>query len=127
MGTHKGRGNSLELPTLKFRRDRADVIEAYRILHQQHQINTDCRCQTCPNKNMLELSENTRTRGHTLKLKVPLATGVRGRFFSSRLVSDWNKLSESTVSADTVQQFKQQLHKDWANDPERPYTYRFSY
>ena len=26
-----------------------------------------------------------------------------------------------------VQQFKQQLHKDWARDPDRPYNYRFSY
>ena len=117
----------LDLPTLKYRRERADVIEAYRILKQQHKINTNCRCKSCPNKHMLQLSENTHTRGHTLKLKVPLASGVRGRFFASRLVSDWNKLSQSTVASETVQQFKHQLHKDWARDPERPYNYRFSY
>ena len=117
----------LDLPTLIYRRERADVIEAYRILKQQHKINTDCRCQSCPNKQMLQLSENTHTRGHSLKLKVPIATGVRGRFFSTRLISDWNRLSEATVAAETVQQFKQGLHKDWLNDPERPYTYQFSY
>ena len=117
----------LELPTLQFRRDRADVIEAYRIMKQQHKINQDCRCKSCPNKCMLELSGNTHTRGHSMKLKVQEATGVRSRFFSTRLTNDWNKLSESTVSAENIQNFKTQLHRDWSTDTDRPYTYQFSY
>ena len=117
----------LELPTLKYRRERADVIETFRILKQQHEINTDCRCPECPEKHMLQINESTRTRGHSCKLTVHHATRARRHFFSSRVISDWNKLSESTVSSETVSQFKKQLQKDWEGDPDRPYAYQFSY
>ena len=117
----------LQLPTLKHRRERADLIETFRIIKQQHEINTDCRCQNCPNKHMLQLSDSTNTRGHSYKLKVHHATGARGHFFSTRVITDWNKLSESTVSSTTVEQFKQHLQKDWIGNQDKPYTYIFSY
>ena len=116
----------LKLPTLAYRRRRADLIETYRIITHQHSVNTDCLCSKCPNKHMLELSTNTHTRGHKYKLKTHLATGARKQFITTRVTADWNKLSESTVTAENVNIFKSKLEKDWSTE-DLKYSYTFSY
>lgn len=116
----------LNLPTLKFRRRRADLIEAYRIISNQHHINGHCHCSQCPTKQLLEISTNTHTRGHKYKLKTQIATGARKNFFSTRVTSDWNKLKEETTTAENVNCFKSRLEKDWSNQ-DLKYSYTFSY
>ena len=116
----------LNLPTLKFRRRRADLIETYRIMTNQHSINGHCQCSLCPNKELLQLSSNTHTRGHQFKLKTQITTGIRKQFFSTRVTSDWNSLSQDTVTADNVNCFKSRLEKEWSND-ELKFNYTFSY
>ena len=116
----------LNLPTLKYRRRRADIIETYRIMTEQHSINGHCRCSLCPEKQLLELSANTHTRGHKYKLKTQIATGTRKQFFSTRVTSDWNSLQESTISAENVNCFKSRLEKEWSNQ-DLKYSYTFSY
>ena len=117
----------LNLPTLKYRRERADLIETFRIMNQQHELNLHCRCSKCPNKEMLQMSHNTHTRGHSKKLLVQESTGRRSNFFSSRVITDWNNLEETTVSATTVEQFKRLLQEDWARESSKMFDYRFSY
>ena len=113
----------LNLPTLKYRRRRADIIETYRIMSNQHSINGNCHCTICPTKQLLELSTNTNTRGHQHKLKTQSATGVRKNFFSTRITSDWNKLHEATVTADNVNCFKSRWEKVWADEDTFNYTF----
>lgn len=115
----------LGLPTLMHRRRRADMLETYRIMNNQHSINTHCHCSTCPNKQMLQLSTNTHTRGHKYKLQTHLATGARKQFFATRVTADWNNLNESTVTAENVNTFKSRLEKDWSSKDQ--FSYTFSY
>ena len=125
--SYTDRLKSLKLQTLKFRRERADIIETYNILTQKHIINTDCRCHLCPDKHMFQKSLATTTRGHSMKLQSQKATGNRYHFLATRVVNTWNHLTETTVTQPTLQKFKTQLHKEWDNNTDIYYTYNFSY
>ena len=57
---YKERLINLQLPTLKFRRIRGDMIEVFKILSGVYDMHV------CPN---LLRSDNVRTRGNCLKLK----------------------------------------------------------
>jgi hypothetical protein len=116
----------LQLPTLFFRRERADMIETYKILHEIDFINQDTHCTQCPTKTMYQKTLSTRTRGHALKLQTQTATGVRSNFLGTRAVQEWNNLSEETVLSPNVNMFKSGLRRDWAQQ-ERLYEYTFSY
>ena len=53
------------------------------------------------------LSNNTSTRGHSLKLVVPIAkTNMQKFFFSSRIIPIWNSPPQKIVSASSTAQFK---------------------
>ena len=80
----------------------------------------------CPSKQLLNLSTNTHTRGHSYKLKTHLATGVRQQFFTTRITADWNSLKEATVTAGNVNTFKSRLGKEWSSEAQL-YSYTFSY
>ena len=54
-----------------------------------------------------ELDTNTRTRGHSLKLKKKsFHTELRQHFFSERIINLWNSLDEETVTASYLNSFK---------------------
>ena len=112
--TYPERLQALELPTLSFRRMRTDHIQAYKIISGKDVFSQDTGSSSCPNSRMFEQPLSTRTRGHSKKLQVKDATGPRKHFFSTRVIPLWNKLSESTVSAPTVIDFKIGLKKDLA-------------
>ena len=59
---------ALDLPTLKFRTERADIIETYRILTEQHIVDLDCKCHLCRDKKMLQrtLSSDTSYKHNTV-------------------------------------------------------------
>ena len=125
--SYEDRLKSLELPTLKFRRDRADIIETYNILTGKHIINMDCCCQSCPNKLMFQKSVSTITRGHSMKLQKPKATGQRYHFLATRVINSWNSLTNKAVTQPTLKGFKTQLHKHWDLNKDIYYKYTFSY
>ena len=59
------------------------------------------------------LDPSTRTRGHSFKIFLPRCRlEARRRFFSIRVIHSWNALSDSTVCADSLDTFKQMLHRD---------------
>ena len=94
----------LKLPTLNYRRARGDMIETYKYMHGINKVKTD----------FLPLSQDKRTRGHTLKLKkVRSITNRRKMFYSQRVVEDWNSLPEEVVDAPTLNCFKNRLDKLW--------------
>ena len=96
----------LELPTLKFRRLRGDMIEAYKNLTCKYDNSVVLR---------LHKSEYTRTRGNSLKLKTERAEyDLRKKFFCCRITKVWNSLPDEVVTAESINSFKNGLDKHWA-------------
>ena len=57
-------------------------------------------------------STNPVTRGHSLKLSVPLCkSNIRKNFFAVRVVPIWNSLPQQIVSANSPAAFKNQISK----------------
>jgi ribonuclease P/MRP protein subunit RPP40 len=91
---------AVNLTTLETRRLRGDLIEMFKILN-----NFD--------KALLPTIANTSNlRGHSLKLfKQRFNTNI-GKFkFVNRTVDEWNRLSEDTVSCNTVNSFKNKIDR----------------
>ena len=89
----------LNLPTLKYRRLRGDMIEVFKITHNIYDrtVSPD-----------LPLNERANTRGNHYKLQNHT---LRKHFFSARIVNIWNSLPTSVVDARTVNAFKARLDK----------------
>ena len=113
----------LKLETLEYRRKRADILEAYRIINGHHTLDRSCHCNICPTKEMLSPTLSNTTRGNSKKLQIQEATGTRKHFFESRVASLWNSLSEQAVSAKSLNAFKSHLAKELPN----LYEFKFSY
>jgi hypothetical protein len=103
---YEDRLRELELPSLLYRRNRGDMIEAYKYLHGMYDVNP----------NPLHRDKNQITRGHSLKLEKRRASKTtRQQFFPFRIVNTWNSLPENIVSAPTINSFKARLDKLWGN------------
>jgi hypothetical protein len=101
--TYEQRLQSLDLPTLEFRRKRECLIQIYKLLHGLY--DTDYRV-------FFKRVDNSMTRGHSLKLQTTRSNlNPRGNFFSVAAVRDWNKLPEEVVSSTTLNQFKNSLQR----------------
>jgi hypothetical protein len=111
---YEDRLKKLELPTLRFRRLRGDIIETYKLM-------TGIYDSTLPP--LLYTDNCDRTRGHRLKLKKSRwNTTLRGNSFSNRVTNQWNALPEEVVSAPSLNAFKNRLDKLWKEHP-----WRFDY
>ncbi len=107
--TYEERLNKLKLPSLVYRRNRNDMIQVFKYLHN---------IWNCNNDSPLELVSDQRTRGHQYKLfKNRWETALRGHFFANRVVNLWNELPEAVTTAESVDSFKQGLDQFWANKP----------
>ena len=86
----------LNLYSVQGRLLRADLLQYWKILNGRSSIvPTD----------IFQLSPETRTRGHRLKLFCPtVRTDVRKRFFSVRCLNVWNSLPASAVCAPDLSQ-----------------------
>ena len=97
----------LDLPTLKFRRIRGDMIEAYKIVTGIYDI------EAAP---ALEMSSTTMTRGSERKLsKVRCRTELRKHFFTQRITDIWNSLPSDVRNSSTLNLFKSALDRFWKN------------
>ena len=95
----------LKLPTLEFRRDRGDMLQTYKILHNIDNTNKNI---------FFNLANNSRTRGHSLKLLKPnTRLEIRKNSFGVRINNNWNSLTEEIVSAPSLNSFKNRLDKFW--------------
>ena len=102
--TYEQRLRCLNLPTLKYRRARGDMIQVYKYMH---------KINIAP-EGMLQIVQGSITRGHTLKLvKNRHRTNIRSHCFSQRVVNLWNSLREDTVQAQSLNGFKNRLDKEW--------------
>jgi len=105
---YKERLKFLNLPTLKFRRVRGDMIEVYKILSGVYNSNI------APN---LVRSTDIRTRGNSLKLSHTRSHyDLRKHSFCSRVVGVWNSLPDNVVNVLSVNSFKNALDKLWVKE-----------
>ena len=103
----------LNLFSLEGRMLRSDLILVYKIIHNQCAIKFD---------EVFSYSQTGITRGHPYKLfKYRSDIELRKRFFSNRVINSWNSLSENTVMAETIEEFKANLLVDLG-----PRLYQFS-
>ena len=94
----------LGLPTLQYRRMRADVIQVFKIIHGIDKIDED----------IFEVPLTQRTRGNSKRIfKKHSRLNTRKCFFSQRVVNVWNSLPENVVCAQSVNSFKHLLNEHW--------------
>ena len=98
----------LNLPTMKYRRHRGDMIELYKIMNEHY----DPEVAPHPSRR-----EGT-TRGHSLKIfKERCRTRLRQNHLLIRAVDAWNHLPENVVTAASLDSFKNRLDKLWSDHP----------
>ena len=96
--TYEDRLRRLNLPSLAYRRLRADAIEAFKIATGKYDSDTS--------SGILSFSLNVNTIGHHLKLYTSKSRhNTRRYYFSHRVVEMWNSLLEYVVTSDTVFKF----------------------
>ena len=95
--SYEERLNKLNLPTLKERRERGDMITTFKFIKGFDDVRSE---------NYFDRRHGT-TRGHSLKLKKRAPKqDVSKYFFSNRVVDRWNALKEETIQAKTIANFK---------------------
>lgn len=95
----------LQLPTLRYRRLRGDMIEVFKILSGMYDA------QVVP---IIERNLDTRNRGNSLKLRVERCNyDVRKYSFCNRIVNVWNSLPDNVVKSSSLNVFKNNLDKHW--------------
>ena len=104
--TYSERLRALGIPTLQYRRLRADMIEVFKIFSGIDIIDRD----------IFPAPTSYITRGHSRKIqKKHSRTNIRKYSFSQRVVSAWNSLPEDVVTAKTLNAFKNKLNSHWKN------------
>jgi len=100
---YEDRLRKLGLWSLEERRNRADLIEIYKMIKG---------LSTVPWSRFFSRSENSVTRGHNWKLvKKASRLDTRLYFFSQRSVSRWNNLMQKEVDAPSMNSFKNFLEQ----------------
>ena len=94
----------LSLTTLYYRRQRADVLQVFRIIKGIDKLDIGKK---------FELNSRP-SRYNSLKLIKPRALTSHKQFsFSHRVINNWNELPDSVVLADNLNMFKRNLEFFW--------------
>ena len=105
--SYEARLRRLNLPTLKYRRLRGDMIQVYNIVSGKHTTNPTVD---------LNLSNVSNTRGNMYKLQLThVHYNLRKHFFSNRIVAVWNSLPNIIVNAESTNKFKNRLDRFWSD------------
>ena len=109
--TYIKRLEALKLPTLVFRRLRGDMIEVYKLLTGKYDIDTT---------QFFTPAIYRGTRGNQYKIYKPGAKKKKSlKFFTHRVIANWNALPDSVVTAKTTNTFKNRLDRHWQNHPNK--------
>ena len=99
---------ALDIPTLVYRRKRADMLQVFRIINDDDKLETET---------FFEFN-TTVTRGHPFQLFKPRCnTAIRLHSFSQRVIDTWNDLDEKVVTCKKLNPFKRALKENWKKDP----------
>ena len=103
--TYENRLRMLNLPTLKYRRLRGDMIEVYKIITEKYDTNSAVNMNICT---------NSYTRGNRYKMfPVNVHYNLRKNNFCNRIIAVWNSLPDDVVAARNTNTFKNLLDKFW--------------
>ena len=109
----------LDLPTLKYRRHRGDMIEIWKHfnVYRRDILPASFKPSERPSRQHSKLLFQHRPADGVL--------GVQHNNFYYRTVTMWNRLPSEVVEANTMDQFKKRLDKHWKNaafkfDPTEP-------
>ncbi len=107
--TYNERMKFLGLPSLEYRRQRADMVETYKIMEEIDKIDKT---------KLFTMAKYKSTRGHSRKIfKRRSRLNLRANVFSNRICDNWNNLPEQIVSAPSLNAFKSRLNKHWHGHP----------
>lgn len=102
--TYTERLAKFNITTLRERRHRGDLIETFKIISGHY---------TCDVKNIFSQNHNPQLRGHSKKTsKEKTAKVQRKNFLTNRVAYSWNALTENTVTAPSINAFKNRLDKE---------------
>ena len=105
MVPYKERIQNLNIYSLYCRREHGDLIETFKILNQKLLIDST---------KLFTLSPINFTRGHNFKLSKPRSRLlVKSKFFTDRIINQWNSLPYSVINAQSVNDFKNKLDNFW--------------
>lgn len=103
---YEERMKKLKLPSLKYRRDRGDMIEVFKIVRGFYDKQGSA--------GLVKVHCNKRTRGNSYCMeKARSRLDIRKYSFSQRVVNDWNSLPEEIVQSPTLNTFENRLDKYW--------------
>ena len=107
--SYEDRLRKLKMPRIEERLRRGDLIETYKILTGKVNVR---------HEQFFDVEHKDRTRGHQLKLKKRrVKHASRLKFFSNRVINEWNSLPGEVVKSESTNEFKNEidkLHCDWA-------------
>ena len=96
---------SLQLQSLYCRRQRGDLIETFKILHNFANVDLGAA---------FTFNTGQPIRGHPFKLmKSRCNLEFRKHFFTNRVINQWNSLPSDVVCAPSVNSFKSKLDNYW--------------
>ena len=107
----------LKVPSLSYRRHRADLIQTFKIVKGLEDIQPST---------FFKFSSHGKTRGHKYKItKQQAKANRRLNSFSQRMITAWNNLPDYVVSSSSLNSFKANLEKAWRNkdkyDPDQTF------
>ncbi len=104
---YEERPKALDLPSLKKRRERGDLIEVYKLINGLDHIDYN---------KFFQVVSNQTTRGLNKKLYKPALKknlACRTNFFSQRINNTWNSPPSHVVNAKNMSMFKNELDTHW--------------
>jgi len=105
--SYEARLRRLNLPTLKYRRLRGDMIQVYNIVSGTYTANPTVD---------FNLSNVFNTRGNICKMQLTqMHYNLRKHFFSNRITTVWKSLPNIMVTVQSTNIFKNRLDRFWAN------------
>jgi hypothetical protein len=105
--------HNLNLPTLKYRRMRGEVIEFYKITKN---LEKDSNYVGANLVKKYDIDKNM--RGHKYEVHLPhTRRGIRKNSFVFRITKIWNDLLAEVVEAFSLMCFERRLYKFWEHQP----------
>ena len=101
--SYEKRLKHLNLPSLAYRRHRADMIQIYKIMHGLDELDL---------AHFFDHPTDNRTRGHRYKIgEKKVYSKLRHGLFLQRCINEWNNLSSVVVESTSLNSFKSNLLK----------------
>ena len=113
--SYPDRLRKLKMPTLAYRRLRGDMIQTYKILHENLKVGGyDSSLPKLLTSNSNGPYESKNKKKYHLPI-LRFKDSLRGHSFSIRIRKLWNSLPQSVKQCDTIRAFEKALDDHWSN------------